>query len=135
MVNTRAKGYLVLGAVFVLGAAAGGAGAHAFDARRHAAVLGEGGRRLFEMRRMHALSRKLDLDATQEQKVGALFEAERAEMRALSRDMMDKCGQPLREHKAKIDAQVRAVLRPEQQKRFDELVDERRERMWLGPTR
>lgn len=134
MVTTRAKGYLVLGAVFVLGAAAGGAGAHAFDARRHAAVLGEGGRRVFEMRRMHALSRKLDLDGAQEQKIGAIFEAEHAEMRTLSRDMMDKCGQPLRDHKAKIEAQIRAVLRPDQQKRFDELVEERREHLWLGPT-
>jgi Spy/CpxP family protein refolding chaperone len=134
MVNARAKGYVVLAAVFALGAAAGGAGVHAYDARRHAAAFGEGGRRAFDARRMHALSRKLDLDATQEQQIGAIFESEHDEMRTLSRDVMDKCGQPLRDHKAKIDAQIRAVLRPDQQKRFDDLVEERREHMWLGPT-
>ncbi len=132
MVKNRWTVYLVLAGVFVLGAASGGAGAFAYVQQKHAAFLRQD-RHGFEDRRLRALTRKLDLDETQQQRVRAILEKDGVEARNLSRDMLDRCGQPLRDHKVSIDAEIRAVLRPEQQQSYDQLTEERRERMWLAP--
>jgi len=129
------RGYLVLAFVFVLGAAAGGGGAFAWHEQRQAAMFRDRGGPDFEGHRLHGLARRLDLDAAQQDKIRAILTDDRDESRALGRDMFDRCGQPLRDHKAKVDAAIRAVLRPDQQARYDALVEERREHMWLGPPR
>jgi Spy/CpxP family protein refolding chaperone len=130
----RLKAYLALAAVFVLGAAAGGGASYAFAQQRHAALFGEEGRATFERGRMRAMARKLDLDADQQQRISAVLAKARDEGRDLSRAMLEQCGQPLRDQRARVDAEIRAILRPDQQERYDELVDERREHLWLGPS-
>ncbi|CAN5741799.1 hypothetical protein BH09MYX1_BH09MYX1_31900 [soil metagenome] len=126
----RWKGYAALAFVFVLGAAAGGGAVYSLAQKRHAAMLRDEG--AFEGRRVNALSRKLDLDPDQKTKVSAILAKDREDSKVLGKDMVEKCGQPLRDHKADVDAQIRAVLRADQQTRFDQLVDERKGHAWVG---
>jgi hypothetical protein len=106
MVKTRTKGYLVLVAVFLLGAASGGGASFAYMQKRHAAILRDDG----GARRLAVLSRKLDLDPDQEARVGAI----------------------LHDHRGQVDTEIRAVLRPDQQTRFDKLIEHRKDH---GPGR
>lgn len=109
MVKGRTKGYLVLATVFLLGAATGGGASIALMQRRHAAILRDDARGR-ETRRLTVLSRKLDLDAEQEARISAI----------------------LRDHRGQVDTEIRAVLRPDQQTRFDKLLEQRKDR---GPAR
>ncbi len=45
--------------------------------------------------------------------------------------MMERCGQPLRDHKRDVEAQIRAELRPDQQTKYDKLTEERKSRVRL----
>jgi Spy/CpxP family protein refolding chaperone len=132
MVNRRAYGYLVLAAAFAVGVACGGGAAFAYVAQKHAAMLREDGRGP-ETRRLRVLTRKLDLDSDQEQRIRAILTKDRDTMRDLGRSMFDRCGDPLREQKARVESDIRNVLRPDQQRRYDELLDDRRERLRIGP--
>lgn len=128
MVSRRLRGTLVLGLVFVLGAGAGGAASFGYVRDRHARAMRDEG--AFELHRVHALARRLDLDADQEEKVRALLAQEGADSRGLYKEMVERCGQPLREQREKSDAAVRALLRPDQQAKFDALLAERRSHPW-----
>ena len=132
MVSPRAYGYLVLAAAFAVGVACGGGAAFAYVAQKHAAILREDGRGP-ETRRLRVLTRKLDLGVEQEQRIRAILSEDRDAMRDLGRSMFERCGEPLRQQKARVDAAIRGVLRPEQLRRYEELVDERHERLWFGP--
>jgi Spy/CpxP family protein refolding chaperone len=132
MVSRRVYGYLLLAAAFAVGVACGGGAAFAYVAQKHAAILRDDGRGP-ETRRLRILTRKLDLDADQEQRVRAILNKDRDAMRELGRSMFERCGEPLREQKARVEESIRSVLRPEQQRRYDELLEERRERLWIGP--
>jgi Spy/CpxP family protein refolding chaperone len=132
MVSRKLYGYLILVAAFVVGVACGGGAAFAYVAEKHAAMLRDDARGP-ETRRLRGLVRKLDLDADQEQRIRAILTKNREVVRELGRDMMERCGGGLREHRARVDADIRAVLRPDQQRRYDELREERHERMWFGP--
>jgi Spy/CpxP family protein refolding chaperone len=125
---TKRKGYLLLGAVFLLGSIAGGAGAYAFAQKQHAAILRDEPQK-FDVRRLASLDRKLDLDVDQEARIRTILAQDRDDSRALSKDMVERCGQPLRDQKARVDAEIRDVLRPDQRARFDKLTDERRRRV------
>ncbi len=131
MVKRKVVGYLILAAVFLLGAAAGGGATYAYAQKRNAAILRDDGREL-EGRRLSALARRLALDPEQEGRVAAILARDREESRTLSHAMFERCGQPLRDHKAEVDAAIRDVLRPEQLKKFDGLREGRRDRMWFG---
>ena len=133
MVSRKLYGYLILVAAFAVGVASGGGAAFAYVAQKHAAMLRDDARGP-ETRRLRVLVRKLDLDANQEQRIRGILAKNRETMRELGRDMMERCGGGLREQKARVDTDVRAVLRPDQQKRYDELLEERHERMWFGPN-
>jgi len=133
MVSRKLYGYLILVAAFAVGVACGGGAAFAYVAQKHAAMLRDDARGP-ETRRLRILVRKLDLDADQEQRIRGIMAKNRETLRELGRDMMERCGGGLREQKARVDTDVRAVLRPDQQKRYDELLEERRERMWFGPN-
>jgi hypothetical protein len=133
LVKWRAyRGYLALLAVFLLGAAAGGGVIHALDQHRHAFALGDDVREAFERRRLRALSHRLDLDPKQEREVAEILKQERSTLRALGRNMLEQCGGPLRDERTKIETRIKVILTPEQKKRFEGLVEERRERLWLG---
>jgi Spy/CpxP family protein refolding chaperone len=124
MVNkTRLKIYGVLGGTFLLGAVAGGATSFAFAEHKHRAFV-TGGREMFEQRRLAALSRELDLTEEQRARVLSTMRKHREEQRRLTRELFDRCGAPVREQKARVEAEIRAILTPDQQRRFDELVDE-----------
>ena len=130
--SPRIKGYLVIVGVFLVGTMAGAAGATAWVERGYADLLNEDRRTQREARRLRALSRELELTAEQEQKVRSVMQSHRDEHARLTREMFDRCGESVRRHKATIDAEIRAVLRPEQQKRFDELAALHRERFLYG---
>jgi len=121
MDRTKLKGIGVFVLIFALGVLAGGAGSRALLQRRYAALFKDRAA-VFEHRRLGALSRRLDLDDAQEDKVRVIMSKFGEKRRELTRDIMDRCGAPLREHKAQLDAEIRTVLRPEQQTRYDKLL-------------
>ena len=132
MVSRRVFGYLVLAAAFAVGVACGGGAAFAYVAQKHAAILRDDARGP-ETRRLRILTRRLDLDADQEQRVRTILNHDRDATRDLGRQMFERCGDPLREQKVRVDAAIREVLRPEQQRRYDELREGRHQRLWFGP--
>ena len=127
MSGRRTRAYLVLVAVFGLGAGTGAAISYAFAQRHHAEVVADG--RTFEMQRLRALARRLDLDVAQQERVRDILEKEGNESQALNREMYERCGAPLRDRRARVEAEIRAVLRPEQQERYDQMLEHRR-RAW-----
>ena len=131
MVSRRAYGYLVLAIAFAVGVACGGGAAFAYVAQKHAAILRDDAHGP-ETRRLRVLARRLDLDVTQEQRIRAILAEDRDAMRDIGRQIFERCGDPLREQKSRVDAAIRAVLRPEQQRRYDDLLEGRRRRLWFG---
>lgn len=121
MERARIKGYGALLIVFVLGLLIGGAGSRALLQRRYAHLFRDRFS-VFEQRRIGALARRLDLDDAQDQKVRAIMAKYGQERRKLTRDVLDRCGDPLRAQKAQMDTEIRALLRPDQQSRYDALV-------------
>lgn len=121
MDRTKLKGIGVFVLVFALGVLTGGAGSRALLQRRYAALFKDRPA-VFEHRRLGALSHRLDLDDAQEDRVRVIMSKYSEKRRELTRDIMERCGAPLREHKAKLDAEIRTVLRPEQQTRYDKLL-------------
>jgi hypothetical protein len=82
---------------------------------------------------MRALQRALDLSPAQRILVAAILERQAPERRRLMGEMMQKCGDPVRAYKTQADAEIRAVLNPEQQQRFDKLAKRQAERFFQGP--
>ena len=121
MDRAKLKGYGALLLVFVLGMLLGGAGSRAMLQRRYARLFRDRFS-VFEHRRLGALSHRLGLDDTQEDKVRGIMAKYGQERRELTRAMLDRCGDPLRAQKAQMDAEIRALLRPDQQSRYDALV-------------
>jgi periplasmic protein CpxP/Spy len=131
--------YGVVVGIFVLGAGAGGAAGYAMASKRLAEALGDDRPALGDARRAVAvMSRELDLSREQRQKVRDIMERHRGENRELMRAMVDKCGGDLQALRQRVDGEIRGVLAPEQQKRFQELVDKRGKHFPLsgpGPRR
>lgn len=121
MERARLKGYAVLLLVFGLGLLAGGAGSRALLQRRYAHLFRDRPA-LFEHRRLGALSRRLNLDDPQEDRVRVIMSKYGKQRRELMRDMIERCGAPVRAQKTRMDAEIRTVLRPEQQSSYDQLI-------------
>ena len=132
MDRAKLKGYGALLLVFVLGLLAGGAGSRAMLQRRYARLFRDRFS-VFEHRRLGALSHRLALDDAQEDKVRGIMAKYGQERRELARAMYDKCGEPLRTQKAQMDSEIRALLRPDQQIRYDALVNDSNARSMSGP--
>jgi Spy/CpxP family protein refolding chaperone len=131
--SPKVKVYGVVLGIFVLGAGAGGAAGYAVASKRLAEALGDDRPALGDARRaVAAMSRDLDLSREQRQKVRDILERHRGENRELMRDMVDKCGGDLKSLRQRVDGEIRGVLEPTQQKRFDELVDKRGKHFPLG---
>lgn len=113
---------LLLGGVFLLGAVTGGAITYAHSKRQQTSLIEVGAR---EHRRL-GFERRLGLSAAQSAQIEAIFARHEAESRALKAQMMSDCGAPMHEHVARIDAEIRALLDPEQQRRFDDIRAKRR---------
>lgn len=120
--SPKTKGHLVLLAVFVLGAATGGAGVHA-HARKRAAELFGSDESFRERRHLGALEHELDLSSTQVEQVARVMRAHRGEREQLASTMFEQCGEPLRAHRKQVEAEIEAVLDPKQKVRFKELSE------------
>jgi len=120
MDRARLKGYGALLIVFVLGTVVGGAVSRGMLERREGRAFRD--RSMFEQRRVRALARRLDLSDAQSDQVRAIMAKYGAERRQLTREMLERCAGPLRDQKARMDAEIRAQLAPEQQARYDQLV-------------
>ncbi len=122
------RAYLILGAVFLLGTLTGGGVMYAYG-RRSEDRFGDGPRgRAHIERRVGALTRQLKLTHDQASRVSAILERQREPRSRLIRETMDRCGEPVRKLRAASDAEIRALLTPEQQRPFDELVLAREKR-------
>ena len=123
------KAVTVLSGVFLLGAIAGVGGTLAYVAKERVAV-----RRLDFARTgdfpLQALIRRLDLTDEQRSKVQAVLEKHAPNRRQVMQAVMERCGTEFREEKAKLDAEIRPLLTPEQQKQFDELSARQHERLF-----
>jgi periplasmic protein CpxP/Spy len=94
-----------------------------------------GGRHHHEMdpaRRAQHLTKKLDLTADQQSKVQGLLQDEKTQMQSLKQDtsgsQQDRRAKFMEVHK-NTDDQIRAILTPEQQKKWDDIQSKREERM------
>ena len=135
MVNRlRIKALAVLVGVFLLGAATGVGVTLAHSERKLAQFAEPDGSRRSQ-RRLDALTRVLELTPAQREAVGAILKREEPEVRARMRDSMERCGQSLRDYKAKVDAEIRSLLTPEQQKKFDQLAAEQAEKFFFRHPR
>ena len=131
MVSARAKGIAALVAVFALGATAGGGGAYAW-LRRDDVTSADDDRGLRSPRRLRALERALDLTSAQRERVRAILDESAGERRQLAQAMFERCGDGLRMHHDAVSAQIRALLTPAQQARFDVISTQQRDRFPFG---
>jgi Spy/CpxP family protein refolding chaperone len=131
VVNTRARGAAVLVAVFALGAVAGGGGTYAW-LRRDDAAGSDDDRVARGPRRLRALERALDLTPAQRERVGAIMVQSGEQRRQLAQEMYERCGDGLRARHDAVSAQIRALLTPAQQARFDVIAARQRERFPFG---
>lgn len=129
----RFKGGALIAAVFALGGLAGAGITYASLRADIARLATDDSYEAREQRRLSALRRQLGLDDAQSERVRALFQRFRPERRRLLRAAFEQCGKPLREQKMKLDGELRSLLRPEQQHRFDELIQSQGERFPFGP--
>ncbi len=121
MDRAKLKGYSALLLVFVLGILLGGAGSRAMLQRRYARIFRDRGA-VFEYRRLGALAHRLKLDDAQEDRVRDVLGKYSKQRRELTREIMDRCGAPLHAQKVQLDSEIRALLRPDQQTRYDQLI-------------
>ncbi len=100
--------------VFLLGALAGATVAHRFDRHRVEAFLsGKGGATSDLI--VGRLTRSLDLDRDQQDKVRAIVEETHREIAEIRKPVQDRVDAAIEGFRARI----RAVLRPDQQEKFD----------------
>jgi len=129
---SRLKAYAALAGAFVLGAVCSAAAYHALAQREYAAFF-SGDRDAFESRRVKALARELDLSADQEARIRDVFRQHADERKRLMRQTFETCGAAMNEHRERVDATIRDVLRPDQRPRFDELRAEHKRRLLGAP--
>ena len=134
--NAKLKGALVLVGVFALGALAGGAGMRIWMQQERAEEITQGPGRRFERHHLRALERTLNLTREQRDQIEAIMQKYRPERNRLLRELSDNCGAPMKEHKQKIDSEIRALLNPDQQQRFDALLETQGKRFpFMRPPR
>ena len=121
MDRAKLKGYAALLLVFTLGILLGGAGSRAILQRRYKDLFRDRSA-VFENRRLGALARRLKLDDAQEDRVRDILGKYGKQRRVLSREIMARCGAPLQAEKAQMDSEIRALLHPDQQARYDQLI-------------
>lgn len=128
--DTRAKAIGVLVAVFALGGVAGGGGTYAWLRRADAGE--EDPRGMRDPRRLRALERSLDLTPAQREQVRAIMMQSGDQRRQLAQEMYTRCGDGLRTLHDGVSARIRAVLTPEQQRRYDVIAAQQRDRFPFG---
>jgi Spy/CpxP family protein refolding chaperone len=128
--KTRYKAAAILAVVFLLGAAAGGAGMRAIMFQHWRTTLSMApseGRARF---RLEAMARRLDLTDEQRAKVETvLVEAEKERAR-----LTEDCRPQLEALRQKVEKEVDAILSEEQRVKHREMLERMRSRRW-GPGR
>ena len=125
---------LVLGSVFVCGALVGGAGVKVWTERQVIDDLTAGPDRRFAHHFLQDLADELNLTAAQRDQVFRILQTHRPQMDRIRQQLSQSCALPMREQKKKIDADIRALLTPDQRTRFDELIAKQDERFPpMGP--
>lgn len=132
VIGPKLKIYGIVAGIFVLGAGAGAASGYAVANKRLAAVLREDRPGMGDARRMEALASELELTREQRRQVRQIMERHRDENRELTRIMVEKCGEDLQNLRSRVDGEIRAVLNPEQARRFHDLMEKRGNRFPLG---
>jgi Spy/CpxP family protein refolding chaperone len=130
MVGRGLRGYLILLAVFALGAVAGGASVFSVIKHRYTALLLD---ERVDERRLEALIEQLTLDEPQRERIAGILNDARREARVISLQTDARCGHPLLDHRAKVDDRIRAELQVAQRAKFDALLARRREREATTP--
>ena len=128
--KTRYKAGAILAAVFLLGAAAGGAGMRAYMFQHWRAAMSMApseGRARF---RLEAMARRLDLSEEQRAKLETvLVEAEQERAR-----LTEDCRPQLEALQQKVEKEVDAILTEEQRVKHREMLERMRSRRWgAGP--
>jgi Spy/CpxP family protein refolding chaperone len=109
--------------VFLLGALAGAAVVHRVDRQRVESVLsGRGGVTVDLI--VRRLSRSLDLDPAQQDQVRAIVTETRRDIVEIRKPVQPQIDATIERSRAR----VRAILRPEQQEKFDRIQAERQKR-------
>lgn len=115
--------------LFALGVLVGGLAVHLYHAKDDAGPDRRGRRHAdFFIKR---LEQELDLTAEQRERIDAIMQRAHEEGDALHRELVPR----VHEHMEKTRLEIRGVLTPEQQKKFDELQERfrgRAERFFLG---
>jgi Spy/CpxP family protein refolding chaperone len=115
--NTRIKIWLVLVAVFALGAVTGVALTSLYRSRTG----GSEAREKAARERFEKMRTELSLTDQQTQSVRAILDETRNEYRALRTELKPRFEEP----RQKARARIRALLTPEQQQKFDAMIAQR----------
>jgi Spy/CpxP family protein refolding chaperone len=115
--QTKAKIWLVLVAVFVLGAVTGGALAGLYRSRASSGTGREAKDRTMK-ERFEKMRQELNLTDQQTTQVRAILEDTRGEYKTLREELRPRFEEP----RLKARAKIRALLNADQQKKFDALV-------------
>lgn len=127
----RSRAYAIVLGTFVLGGLCGAGVGYAVSQRSLSALLSEERSEARDQRRLEAFSRELDLSDDQREQVRRIVERRRPERDRLMRRMFDECGQAMKRDKDAMDAEIRALLTPEQRPAF-EAMRERRAKFFRG---
>ena len=115
--QAKAKIWLVLVAVFVLGAVTGGALTGLYRSRASSGASREGRERAMKDR-FEKMRQELNLTDQQTTQVRAILDETRNEYKALREELRPRFDEP----RLKARAKIRALLNSDQQKKFDTLV-------------
>jgi Spy/CpxP family protein refolding chaperone len=126
---TRIKAIGLLAAVFVLGGISGASVTFAYSRHELAEMSFPPGLRPPQAR-LRGLSRALDLTDAQAKQVRTILDRHHGDRRLAWDEIVEKCGEPIRKQKAAVDAEIRALLNPDQQRRFDALSRRQEERFF-----
>ena len=121
MKNTKAIIGILL--VFLLGAASGAIVTHMVQRANHESFL-KGGTEVREEVIVKRLARKLDLDQQQQQQVKIIVHENHAAMQDIRKKSQPQLETLLEQGQKRINA----ILRPEQQEKFQKIIAERKER-------
>jgi len=115
--QAKAKIWLVLVAVFVLGAVTGGALTGLYRSRA-SSTAGRDNRERAMKERFEKMRQELNLTDQQTTQVRAILDDTRNDYRTLREELRPRFDEP----RMKARAKIRALLDPDQQKKFDALV-------------
>jgi len=131
----RAKAYVVLIIVFVVGGLTGAGVSYSLAEEHYVHPPGREQGKRWEKRRADAFARELDLSKEQKRKIGQLMREQRQARHDAMEKMFQDCGADLREQKEALDGKILELLNPAQQARFKELSSEHGRRFFFDSHR